>query len=188
MASALRDRSFKTIAEGLFCNSFAHQQQATQIANTMVKTLGILRRKIVTKEQSRKPIDPEDICMICREDLLSVEQEELLWCQAQCGQNYHKMCVDAWHKTYIDHQKTCCFCSTQWIGEYEMKPDGFQDTLRTWELGYQHRRSEEGFVPLWVRIEQETDESEVRMTVDEAMEYTATLKVEIQTLKLRVKK
>ncbi|KAJ5598180.1 hypothetical protein N7537_008264 [Penicillium hordei] len=38
--------------------------------------------------------------------------EELVWCRARCGVNFHKQCIDQWLET--DHASTCPTCRSNW--------------------------------------------------------------------------
>ena len=38
--------------------------------------------------------------------------EELVWCKARCGVNFHKKCIDQWLET--DHASTCPTCRSNW--------------------------------------------------------------------------
>ncbi|KAH8698937.1 hypothetical protein BGW36DRAFT_377000 [Talaromyces proteolyticus] len=43
-------------------------------------------------------------------------QEPLVWCKAQCGQNYHKSCMDLWIHSCADSSRaaTCPTCRARW--------------------------------------------------------------------------
>lgn len=45
-------------------------------------------------------------CPICLEDLNS--GDGVLWCKAQCGQNFHRDCINTWIYNNVDH-KTCAY-------------------------------------------------------------------------------
>lgn len=51
---------------------------------------------------SRRRIERD--CSICCEDLSN--GESLVWCKTQCGQNYHRECINTWLETN-EHTKTC---------------------------------------------------------------------------------
>ncbi|KAK4693174.1 hypothetical protein P7C71_g4176, partial [Lecanoromycetidae sp. Uapishka_2] len=55
----------------------------------------------------------EGDCSICCEDLTN--EEALVWCEAQCGQNYHRECINKWLGTDEQHTKTCPYCRANWI-------------------------------------------------------------------------
>jgi hypothetical protein len=40
------------------------------------------------------------------------QDEELVWCKARCGVNFHKRCIDQWLET--DHAPTCPACRSNW--------------------------------------------------------------------------
>lgn len=40
------------------------------------------------------------------------EDEELVWCKARCGINFHKNCIDQWLET--SHASTCPACRSTW--------------------------------------------------------------------------
>jgi len=54
---------------------------------------------------TRKPISGP--CTICCEDLRT--EENISWCKAQCGQNFHADCVGVWLATLDEGQGTCPF-------------------------------------------------------------------------------
>ncbi|CAG8953943.1 hypothetical protein HYFRA_00010904 [Hymenoscyphus fraxineus] len=58
----------------------------------------------------RKPIDGE--CPIC---VFSMEaDEDLVWCKAACGQNFHKECLEQWKRSKHGGQVTCVYCRQPW--------------------------------------------------------------------------
>jgi hypothetical protein len=59
---------------------------------------------------SRKPIDGE--CPICVFDMDAAE--EIVWCKAACGQNFHKACFDQWRASKRGGSVTCVYCRTPW--------------------------------------------------------------------------
>lgn len=54
---------------------------------------------------TRRPIS--EPCTICCEDLRT--EENISWCKAQCGQNFHADCVGVWLATLDEGQGTCPF-------------------------------------------------------------------------------
>lgn len=54
---------------------------------------------------TRKPLSGP--CTICCEDLR--DEENISWCKAQCGQNFHADCVGVWLAILEDGQGTCPF-------------------------------------------------------------------------------
>ena len=60
--------------------------------------------------ENRKPIDGE--CPICVFDMSS--DEDIVWCKASCGQNFHKLCFDQWRRSKNGGQVTCVYCRAIW--------------------------------------------------------------------------
>ncbi|KAH6669238.1 hypothetical protein B0J14DRAFT_115140 [Halenospora varia] len=58
----------------------------------------------------RKPIEGE--CPICVFDM--EPDEEIVWCKAACGQNFHKECFQHWKSSKNGGQVTCVYCRTEW--------------------------------------------------------------------------
>jgi hypothetical protein len=40
--------------------------------------------------------------------------EELVWCKASCGQNFHKDCFEQWKMSKHGGRVTCVYCRAQW--------------------------------------------------------------------------
>jgi len=40
--------------------------------------------------------------------------EELVWCKAACGQNFHKACFEQWRASKKGGPVTCVYCRTEW--------------------------------------------------------------------------
>ncbi|TAQ86810.1 hypothetical protein B7494_g4884 [Chlorociboria aeruginascens] len=59
---------------------------------------------------SRKPINGE--CPICVFDM--EPGENLVWCKAACGQNFHKECFEQWRRSKRGGQVTCVYCRAKW--------------------------------------------------------------------------
>ncbi|PQE30383.1 RING finger domain (Znf1) protein [Rutstroemia sp. NJR-2017a WRK4] len=58
----------------------------------------------------RKPIEGD--CPIC---VFEMEAgEEIVWCKAACGQNFHKECFDQWRLSKRGGTVTCVYCRTPW--------------------------------------------------------------------------
>jgi hypothetical protein len=58
----------------------------------------------------RKPIEGD--CPIC---VFEMEAgEEIVWCKAACGQNFHKECFDQWKLSKRGGDVTCVYCRTPW--------------------------------------------------------------------------
>ncbi|OJJ43868.1 hypothetical protein ASPZODRAFT_145804 [Penicilliopsis zonata CBS 506.65] len=65
----------------------------------------------------RRAVDGD--CGICLNPLQSSEgheEEELTWCKAQCGVNYHRSCIDEWKETFRTQVRaaTCPTCRGTW--------------------------------------------------------------------------
>ncbi|KAF4628803.1 hypothetical protein G7Y89_g9350 [Cudoniella acicularis] len=58
----------------------------------------------------RKPIEGE--CPICVFDM--EPGEEIVWCKAACGQNFHKECFDQWKRSKNGGHVTCVYCRSEW--------------------------------------------------------------------------
>ncbi|MCJ1451132.1 hypothetical protein MMC28_001467 [Mycoblastus sanguinarius] len=54
----------------------------------------------------------EGNCSICHEELGS--GEELAYCEARCGQNFHEECINTWLSSG-EHTQTCPWCRADWI-------------------------------------------------------------------------
>ncbi|KAI8921619.1 hypothetical protein BC831DRAFT_476341 [Entophlyctis helioformis] len=69
----------------------------------------------------QRPIsaDAPDDCAICYESMTAADQAagKLDWCRAQCGNSYHKECIDNWieHARRTRSDVTCAFCRSKWI-------------------------------------------------------------------------
>lgn len=61
----------------------------------------------------RKPV--EGNCSICLAPLSS--DPDLVWCQARCGQNFHRACLESWHNSqeYNGNQPRCPVCRAEWV-------------------------------------------------------------------------
>lgn len=62
---------------------------------------------------SRKPIDGE--CPICVFDM--EVGEEIVWCKAACGQNFHRECFEQWRRSKKGGRVTCVYCRSEWEDE-----------------------------------------------------------------------
>lgn len=61
----------------------------------------------------RKPVEGD--CPIC---VFEMEPgEELVWCKAACGQNFHKQCFDQWRASKRGARLTCVYCRSEWQEE-----------------------------------------------------------------------
>lgn len=68
-------------------------------------------KKFAIVSKIQKPIDEEDICPICFEDLITTTKEKLIFCHT-CGKSLHNDCFTKWQK--IKNQ--CVYCRSDWIG------------------------------------------------------------------------
>ena len=59
---------------------------------------------------NRKPIDGE--CPICVFDM--DPNENIVWCKASCGQNFHKDCFEQWKRSKNGGRVTCVYCRAEW--------------------------------------------------------------------------
>lgn len=80
---------------------------------------------------TQKPIEGD--CSICTNSLIHEEDHstesssgteneressgQLSWCRAQCGNNYHRECIDQWLSTCRDlfRNPTCPYCRAHWV-------------------------------------------------------------------------
>jgi hypothetical protein len=58
----------------------------------------------------RKPIDGD--CPICVFEMSA--DEDLVWCKAACGQNFHAECFAQWKRSRVGQRVTCVYCRTPW--------------------------------------------------------------------------
>ena len=69
-----------------------------------------------------KPIEPEDICAICQEELCDengdvlTDNGPLVYCKTSCGNSVHAKCMKIWaeHKASVGDKVTCPFCREDW--------------------------------------------------------------------------
>ena len=54
----------------------------------------------------------EGHCTICLEGLDN--GDDLVWCVAQCGQNFHEGCIDLW-RAIDEYTQTCPICRADWV-------------------------------------------------------------------------
>jgi hypothetical protein len=104
----------------------------------------------------RKPTNGE--CPICYMDLASNENE-LVWCKAQCGHNLHKSCFDQWAKSQRGQDVRCVYCRTPWqqdIGDVdalkkagEQGEDGYFNVAS--QFGMSRARDYSGYYQPWAR-------------------------------------
>ncbi|TVY86831.1 hypothetical protein LAWI1_G005895 [Lachnellula willkommii] len=68
----------------------------------------------------RKPIEGE--CPICVFDM--EPGEDIVWCKAACGQNFHKECFEQWRRSKHGGKVTCVYCRTEWQEDEPNGPNG----------------------------------------------------------------
>lgn len=112
--------------------------ETTDTANTQRRILPLPTRR-TNSTITRRPIEGE--CGICYLPLLNDDEDDtnssdnsisgsetsgststtstsepLVWCKAQCGNNYHKSCMDPWIKCCADNSRaaTCPTCRATW--------------------------------------------------------------------------
>ncbi|KAH0534116.1 hypothetical protein FGG08_007290 [Glutinoglossum americanum] len=66
-----------------------------------------------TPAVARKEYKREDICSICEERWGETPEPAIVWCQKQCGQNYHRSCMDKWIEERENVQRRTANCG-QW--------------------------------------------------------------------------
>lgn len=72
----------------------------------------IYKTKSGKAKVKRLPINDEDVCPICYDELKGCDKNKIAWCRCGCGGNFHKKCVKAWidsRKAYGE-QPTCPMC------------------------------------------------------------------------------
>ena len=66
---------------------------------------------------TRRPVEDEDECPICFEELKGAAADTLAWCEAvpgqSCGKALHADCAIKWAK--MRTPPTCAFCRTPWV-------------------------------------------------------------------------
>jgi hypothetical protein len=40
--------------------------------------------------------------------------ENIVWCKASCGQNFHKDCFEQWKRSKNGGRVTCVYCRAEW--------------------------------------------------------------------------
>ncbi|KAI9801385.1 MAG: hypothetical protein M1825_003364 [Sarcosagium campestre] len=66
------------------------------------------------KDDLRKPIEGD--CPICILEF-QPNTEEIVWCQAGCGNNIHKQCFEQWAASKNGERPKCVYCRTPWQGD-----------------------------------------------------------------------
>lgn len=93
-------------------------QNSTKIDNSIVID-NITKEKYIQQQNNyeklvqQKPINKEDICPICLDNL---GDEKLIYCKKLCGNNIHKLCYEQlsyFNKKY-NKNMICPYCRTNW--------------------------------------------------------------------------
>ncbi|GKZ38987.1 hypothetical protein AbraIFM66950_011616 [Aspergillus brasiliensis] len=63
------------------------------------------------KDGNRKPVEGD--CPICFMEF-EPDKEEIVWCQAACGNNIHKACFQKWAATQQAQGVRCVYCRSAW--------------------------------------------------------------------------
>ncbi|KAL9634655.1 MAG: hypothetical protein Q9204_002903 [Flavoplaca sp. TL-2023a] len=109
------------------------------------------------KEPSnRKEISGD--CPICFMEFDPVA-EEIIFCQAGCGNNIHKQCFEQWAHAQGSGSVKCVYCRTPWqreVGDYEALAKGGKEGDEGYvnigkELGLSERRDMSSYHQFWVR-------------------------------------
>lgn len=86
--------------------------------HTLQRLVPLRRIKVL-----RKPIEAD--CHICYSPLRDsgtskqARNEPLVWCQKQCGQNFHKSCMDLWGSCCVAEENpiNCPMCRANWLAQ-----------------------------------------------------------------------
>jgi hypothetical protein len=67
-----------------------------------------------SKTNFRKPIEGD--CSICCEEFLPSSENDLEWCKTQCGNNFHRICIEGLKKFYQEKNQPilCPLCRIEW--------------------------------------------------------------------------
>jgi hypothetical protein len=80
-----------------------------------------------TRQVTRKPIDGQ--CPICVFDM--EPGEDIVWCRASCGQNFHQGCFEKWRQSKMGGRITCVYCRAEWQdGGATASKSNFLDRLK----------------------------------------------------------
>ncbi|KAJ8059845.1 hypothetical protein OCU04_011475 [Sclerotinia nivalis] len=82
----------------------------------------MLTREIPDNYCQRRPINEQESCLICHEDL-NANENILTWCKIQCGVNFHRGCVLKWAATKWEDENffrsgsdiQCGICRQSWV-------------------------------------------------------------------------
>jgi hypothetical protein len=70
-------------------------------------------------DKNRKPVEGD--CPICYSELEEKgRKDNIVWCQAACGNNIHKHCFETWAKTKRGSDVTCPLCRSVWQGDQDV--------------------------------------------------------------------
>lgn len=67
-----------------------------------------------TTSSKRKEISGD--CPICFTEF-EPDTEEIVFCQAACGNNIHQTCFEQWAKSQRGNEVRCVYCRTKWQGD-----------------------------------------------------------------------
>ena len=48
--------------------------------------------------------------------------EDIVWCKAACGQNFHKECFEKWRASRGGVKVTCVYCRAEWLEDGQSLP------------------------------------------------------------------
>lgn len=81
-----------------------------------------------SSDKNRKAVEGD--CPICFMELEEEGKEEVVWCRAACGQNFHKECFQTWAKTRSGTGHiTCPLCRSVWQGDTSDVPEASEGIL-----------------------------------------------------------
>jgi uncharacterized Zn-finger protein len=112
------------------------------------------------QNENRKTIEGE--CPICYDDL-EPEKDVIVYCQASCGNNVHRMCMQTWIAMATRGKATCPYCRAIWaidngpeikLGDIDTKglernEDGYVNVAG--QLGISGERDYSSYHQFWVR-------------------------------------
>lgn len=78
----------------------------------------------IAHKGTRKPIEGDCPICVCEFE----EGDDIVWCKAACGQNFHRLCFEQWKRAKgVQHGNPvkCVFCRQEWIDE----PDQFSSGI-----------------------------------------------------------
>lgn len=86
----------------------ATSQAETHRHETNLSSPSLSADELTTNMPGAYPREVEGDCSICREEL-GRSAGDILWCRAQCRQNFHADCVNLWHawQEVDGREKTC---------------------------------------------------------------------------------